>query len=124
MALRIASVDTLLERRSTIEMLEKCRELLASIQDEIRNTAERKGTRVVYDLPTVFDISNTQNDRAQQFIYYNIMQTLEHAGYIVKIKFEGSSIEVQKIILYITWKSAARKRDESIMDKYIKSHQV
>jgi len=124
MALRVASVETLLKRRSTVEMMDKCRELLASIQDEIRNTAERKGSRVLYEMPTVFDIANTPNDRAQQFVYYNVMQTLERAGYIVRIKIEGTSIETQKITLFITWKTIAHKKDENVMDMYIKAHQL
>ena len=124
MALRVAPVSTLLERRATGELLSKCREILSSIQEEVKLAAEKKQTQVIFSMPTVFDISNTPNDRAQQFVYYNVMCTLEKANYIVKIKFTGHSIESQHVTLYITWKTVERKRDEQIMDLYISKHKI
>ena len=124
MALRIAPVSTLLEKKSTYELTAKCRELLSSIQEEIKLAAEKKFTDLIFPMPTMFDIANTPNENAQQFIYFNVMRTLENAGYIVKIKFEGMSIESQRVTLYITWKTVEKKQDEKLMDLYITKHKI
>jgi Flp pilus assembly CpaF family ATPase len=101
------------------ELSERIREIINSIQEEIRATIDERKQSLIYSLPTNFDISGMPPNIAQKNIYFSILSTLHQSEYIAKIKFMGRNSESQRVLLYISWKTVDVIETEDAMNNYI-----
>ena len=121
MEARIKPVSKLAKNITSKEIIEKCNELLDSIQDEIKSALESCATNITYELPTSFSIAHYTSQRAQRHIYYHILKALSDSAYIATIEFKGQASESQRVILKISWMTPDQLNREKKMDEFIKS---
>lgn len=101
------------------ELSERVREIINSIQDEIRASIDERKRELVYSLPINFDISGMASNVAQKHIYYSILSTLHQSEYMAKLKFIGRNTESQRVLLFVSWNTADVIEVEDSMNKYI-----
>ena len=122
METKIAPVSKLMKNSTNRDISSICKEILKSIEDEVKSALDNCGTQIVYELPTAFSVAHFTSQRAQKYIYFNILMDLQEANYIVKIEFKnGSDAEKQKVLLHISWYTPEQVDKEKRMDEFIKS---
>jgi len=117
--IHIKPVSKLTRNVASRDIVDKCNEILLSIQEDIKGALENCDTFLIYELPTTFGIENYTSQRAQRHIYFHLLKALQEAEYIVKIEFRGTSSTSQRVFLHINWMTPEQKLKEAEMDSFI-----
>lgn len=99
-------------------------EILDAANDKLEYAIENGLDTVILEMRTLFDIPRMKNADVQPRVYFWVLKSLEEAGYKVKIVFQGTKAESQKVFLIIKWFGKQDDKLKSYMDKYIKKHTV
>lgn len=97
---------------------------LRVIEEDIQHAFDNEKTMAVTEIPTIFDVPGLTNARAQRFVYFHILRSLEQAKYIPRIEICQNRSDVQRVFIHITWITQKDKSMEQYMDKFIMDRQI
>lgn len=100
-------------------------EILPLLKEDIRNELDSNSGKnySVSELPTIFDVPGMTNKRAQLYVYFHLIKSLELAGYSPKIRISNNGND-QKVYIYISWFTKNDIITENQMNNYIKNHVI
>lgn len=118
MAVTTKSLSKLSSKTKELESI--IREHLQIIDDKLLHSDKSWGRNLItHDLPTSFVFPGLEKKDAQRMIYSNIIKSLEHRGFEVKIL-----LEAERTILYIRWTCDQDTHELDTMNSIIRDSRI
>src|SRR3972149_9395300 len=76
-------------------------EILAIIEDDIKQAIDRKQTVSCTEISTTFSIPSMPNWRAQRYVYFHVLRALKNAQYYPRIIIQGKKAEDQQVYIHV-----------------------
>lgn len=95
------------------------RNILAYIDDELRNAHDSGKHNIVLTLPINFSIAYMDNKTAQRKIYYGVLTSLIERGFEPKIE-----LQTEKTLLFIKWFSDEELEEISLQHTLLAKYTI
>jgi len=95
-------------------------DILDNIDNERNDAFELRKRKCRVELPVAFDVPGLSLAKAQQHVYYHVIQALEKASYIVDLEFIELRNNKQKVFINVSWTSPEVAKQEKEMDTFLK----